>query len=227
MQKIICTSVTVLAFVLQSITARAEETENTRQLSNVQILYVETQPAAEETGTPRGKVRELFKRFEPTSDGEKIAETLSMTDSTNQKAEKIVFDNGYLDVPQPTYESLIRNFSSYHVRSIPTFFSLARPKDQIENIKTELAKKYPAALEKVDYTLTLMPYRVSLQDTDDAVVWIGVLLYDTKINQNIWTHYISIPFGKGRKGFNEADGDRVASLLINEFLKKGWLKIKN
>jgi len=221
MKKIIYT--TVLAIVLQSISARAEETAvKTRQLSNVQILYVETHPAAEETGTPRGRVRELFKQFEPKSDGEKVAEILSTTDSTSQMAEKIAFENGYLDMPLPMYESLIHNFSSYNVLSAPTFFSVVRPRDQIEKIKTELAKK-ALALDKADYTLTLMPYRVSLQDAGNVVVWIGVLLYDTKVNQNIWTHYISVPFGTGRKGFNEADGSRISSLLMDQLLKKGWI----
>lgn len=215
--------IVIIVIALVPAIAKAEEPISTRQLSNIEILYLEIQPGADEAGTPRGKVRDVFKKFEPTSVQDRVAESLSMTDESRQATEKIVLDNGYLDIPLPLYGALVKGFASYHVASSPTFFSLMRPKNQADSLKEALSKQFPPLAEKSDYILMLMPYRVSAQGAGNAVLWIGVNLNEKKTNNYIWTHYITVPFGIDRKGFSEADGERLASILIGQLVKKGWL----
>jgi hypothetical protein len=72
-----------------------------------------------------------------------------------------------------------------------------------------------------------MPYRVSLRGVNDAVLMIGVNIRGKKIDDSFGTQYLSVPFGATRSGFAEADGERVASILIKDFEKNGWITVEN
>lgn len=224
MNKYIALAITFLLTVFASLPAGAGEAAPARQLTSLEIVYVETHPADDEAGTPRGKARSIFKKFEPRPEGEKLVETLSMSEAGNKLAEKIAFENGYLDIPLPMYEALIRSLATYHVRTKPTFVSVARGKDQVQDIQSELAKKYPSSSEKTDFSLTLLPYRASRDGGADVTVWIGAIIFESKTNQPVWTYYVTVPFGPKRRGFNAEDGGRMAAVLINELLKEGLLK---
>jgi hypothetical protein len=200
---------------------QAESVDTSTHLSNVQIQYVETRPSAEEKGTPRGKARAIFKQFESGVDN--TIRSVGNTESDIQMAENIAFENGYFEMPIPLFDALVNGFAAYQVTSAPLYVSAARTKEQGQALKSEIEKKFTPLVTKADFTLTLMPYRVAYQDANNSVIKIGVLLWDAKAGETIWVYYINVPFGTARKGFKEADGKRMASLLIDEMVNKGWL----
>lgn len=215
-----------LSVVLFPLYVMAEPTEPQLQLSNVQIQYVETKPSAEEKGTPRGKARELFKKFEPKISDDHSADLSNNTEVAIQAAEKVAFENGYLDMPIPLFDALVRCFASYQVSSAPIFYSALRSKEEVEKIKNDLAVNLKPLPASADFTLSIMPYRVAYQDADNAVIWIGVLLWDQKLKKNVWTYFVSVPFGPSRKGFSEVEANRIAALLSGEMVKRGWITAK-
>lgn len=221
MARSIVAKVLVLLVAVIPFGVLAESADTSTHLSNMQIQYVETRPSAEEKGTPRGNIRELFKKFE-APDGNKAAAT-GNAESDIQMAEKVAFENGYFDMPVPLFDAIVGNLAAYQVASAPLYISAVRLKEQGEALKSEIGNKFQPLAAKADFTLSLMPYRVAYQDANNSVIWIGVLLWDVKAGRNIWTYYISVPFGAARKGFSVADGNRVASILTDEMAKKGWL----
>lgn len=227
MKKLTVAKIFALSVFSLPLSSQADPSGPSPHLSNVQIQYVETLPSAEEKGTPRGNVRELFKKFEPKASDDKGTDQSSSSESSIKAAEKIAFENGYFDMPVPLFEALVRSFATYHIVAAPTFLSAVRNKDEVAKVKVELESKFKPLATPADFTMSLLPYRVAYQDANNAVIWIGILMWDAKASKNIWTYYVSVPFGTTRKGFGEAEGNRVATLLTNEMVKRGWITIKN
>ena len=215
-------ALSVLCFPLSS---QADPSDAVPQLSNVQIQYVETLPSVEEKGTPRGNIREAFKRFEPKAGDDKSVDQSNNSELSIKAAEKVAFENGYFEMPLPLFEALVRSFATYQIAAAPTFLSAVRTKDEVAKMRGDLAVKLKPLATPADFTMSLLPYRVAYQDADNAVIWIGVLMWDAKASKNIWTYYVSVPFGTGRKGFSAADGDRVASVLTAEMVRRGWITV--
>lgn len=220
------TGTSLVLLAIFPMTATAEDVVKNRKLNNVEIFYMETQPTAKEEGTARGKYREIFRKFESISEEEKKADAAG-GDLSSYEAEKIVYANGYLDMPLPLFSALMHAFSQRHVLAAPVFYSAIRNKNEVEKIGKELGEKYSPLPGGGDYTLLLMPYRVSFRGVNDAVLMIGVNIRGKKINDSFGTQYLSVPFGATRSGFAEADGERIASILIKDFEKNGWITVEN
>lgn len=213
------TKVLALPLFLIPFLAHAESAAPAPQLSNVQIQYVETQLSAEEKGTPRGNIRGLFKKFEPEGKG-----MLAVSEADVLAAEKVAMENGYLNIPAPLIEGMSRALATYQVASSAKFVSGLRTPEKASESESEINGRLKPSFTQADFVMSVMPYRVEYKDAGDAVVRVGVLLWDVKASRNIWTYYVSIPFSAGQQGFGAAEGDRVASILTGEMVKRGWLQ---
>jgi len=208
----LCPFAAVLLSLAAVPAAAASGIEGTHTLANMDILYMEARPNASDKGTERGKLREIYKRVDP------VADTLS--ESESRQAEKLAFENGFLEMPHPLYDALIQALAAYHVKVNPDFFSSLRSTEQTGRIRKQLASKYARSAGKADFVLSLLPYQATLTDPEHSVVWIGVWLKDQHTNTSN-VYYVTVPFSKDRHGFNEADGKRTAAIVIRWLREKG------
>lgn len=161
-------------------------------------------------------------RFESITEEERKAVEAG-GDLSSHEAEQVVYAHGYLNMPHPLFDALMRAFSQRQVLAVPVFNSAIRQKSDVERIKKELEEKYPQLPDGGNYMLLLMPYRVSFRGVNDAVLMIGVNIRGKKNNDSFGTQYLSVPFGATRSGFTEVDGERIASILMDDFEKNGWV----
>jgi hypothetical protein len=143
-----------------------------------------------------------------------------------KQADNLALENGFLDMPHPLYDALIRQLARHQVNAYPTFYSSVRSTEQTEKLRKQLAGKYRTHSADADYVLSLLPYQATLKDARHSVVWIGVLLHNRRTN-NSSLHYLKVPFDSDRHhGFDRGDGERIASSLVAWMAEQGLISKK-
>lgn len=217
-----------VAFLSSALTLNtmAGELRDNRGLSTLQVVYVEDLPK-EDAPT---QIITLLKRFEPSSDSQRITEAAITTNESIYRARKIVIDSGFVDLPVPLLTHLTQGFNEREIETIPVFRTRIRSKEEKEDVLNKLISRLGPIPEggpgKSQHTLMLLPYRIAITDGGNAALKIGALLFDEKNKTWIWIYYLTINFGE-QKSITDELTYKLAMKIIHAMENgEGWVAKK-
>lgn len=204
----------------------AGELRDNRGLSTLQVVYVEDLPK-EDTPT---QIITLLKKFEPTSESQRIAEAAVTTNESIYRAQKNVIDHGFVDLPVPLLTHLTQGFNERGIETIPVFRTRIRSREEKEDVVNKLISRLGPIPEggpgKSQHTLMLIPYRIAISDSGNSALKIGALLFDEKNKTWVWIYYLTINFG-GQESISDDLTYKLAMKVIHAMENgEGWIAKK-
>jgi hypothetical protein len=218
--------VALISSCIPFITFAGELTDN-RSLSTLQVVYVESLPK-EDSIHP---IFNLLKKFEPSSESQRMAETVLTTDESINRARKTVIEGGFVDLPVPLLTHLTQGFNERGIDTTPVFRSSIRSKEEKEEVLSKLSSRLGTIQEggrgKSKHSLMLMPYRIALAEGGNAALKIGAMLYDEANKEWVWIYYVTINFGGPKSKLTDESAHKLAMTVINAMEKgEGWVSKK-
>lgn len=204
----------------------ADNLATKRNISTLQVLYVESLP--KEDATQPFII--LLRKFEPTDESKRLEETVLATDYSMNQARKLVVDGGFVDLAVPLLTHLTQGFRERGIDATPVFRSWIRSKEEKEEVEKNLGQLGyvpEAGPGKAQYTLLLTPYRVAPPVGNTAELKIGALLYDETTKKWVWIYYLTVKFGATGSKLGDAEAHKLAMVVINGMeSEKGWVPTK-
>jgi hypothetical protein len=215
----------ILFLLLLVLCTAAQAQTKAVQLSNVQLLYAERLPnGQDDPSSPNAKLVPIFRKMESRSGIEaSVTDGVSGIDLIKLAADRTAHKYGYLELPPVLLGGFVRAFNAHGVHSFPMFRTTMRTQAQAKEIAAALEQRYGLETQPAKFSLLILPYRAAYHESGDAIVRIGLTLYDVDAKQWIWLYQLNVPLGPTLGRTKDADADTLAAGVMSDFLKRGWL----